>query len=226
MNELDHTTPPAWRTTPLVRVLISQILGFVIAFAGAVSTSALTGQTVHPLITLFAQGGVAAFIGHRMGLAKWWVPVQIILPPATLVATAWQVPPWIFLLIYVVMVLVYWNTARNRVPLYLTNRTTWAAMAELLPVQKGGQFLDIGCGIGGALLYLARQRPDMTFTGIESAPLPFILAWLRRLLSGARNVTLKYGDFWKEDLSRYDVAYAFLSPEPMSRLYEKAKAEM
>jgi SAM-dependent methyltransferase len=175
---------------------------------------------------LFAQGGVPAFIGHRMGLAKWWVPVQIILPPATLVATAWQVPPWIFLLIYVVMVLVYWNTARNRVPLYLTNRTTWAAMAELLPAQKGGQFLDIGCGIGGALLYLARQRPDMTFTGIESAPLPFILAWLRRLLSGARNVTLKYGDFWKEDLSRYDVAYAFLSPEPMSRLYEKAKAEM
>jgi SAM-dependent methyltransferase len=175
---------------------------------------------------LFAQGDVPAFIGHRMGLAKWWVPVQIILPPATLVATAWQVPPWIFLLIYVVMVLVYWNTARNRVPLYLTNRTTWAAMAELLPAQKGGQFLDIGCGIGGALLYLARQRPDMTFTGIESAPLPFILAWLRRLLSGARNVTLKYGDFWKEDLSRYDVAYAFLSPEPMSRLYEKAKAEM
>ena len=221
-----HTAPPSWWTTPLLRVLLSQILGFAIAFAGALSTTALTGQTIHPLVTLLVQGIVAGFIGHRMGLAIWWVPLQILLPPATLIATAWQVPPWIFLLIFIVMLLVYWNTARNRVPLYLTNKTTWAALNELLPVQKGGQFIDIGCGIGGALLYLARQRPDMTFTGIGSAPLPFLLSWLRRLLTGSRNVILKYGDFWKEDLSRYDVAYAFLSPQPMPRLYEKVVAEM
>ena len=66
----------------------------------------------------------------------------------------------------------------------------------------------------------------MTFVGIESAPLPFALAWLRRLLTSTRNLELKYGDFWKEDLSTYDVAYAFLSPEPMPRLFEKAKADM
>jgi hypothetical protein len=226
LNQPDHTAPPSWLRTPLVLLLLSQISGFIIAFAGAISTTALTGQTIHPLVTLLVQGVVSAFIGHRLGLARWWVPVQIILPPATLIATAWQVPPWIFLAVFVALLLVYWNTARNRVPLYLTNRTTWSALSELLPEEKGGRFVDIGCGIGGALLYMARKRPDMTFVGIESAPLPFALAWLRRLLTSTRNLELKYGDFWKEDLSTYDVAYAFLSPEPMPRLFEKAKADM
>jgi hypothetical protein len=226
VNEIDHSAPPAWRSTPLVRVLLSQFLGFSIAFAVAISTTALTDETIHPLITLVVQGALAAFIGHRLGLAKWWVPVQIILPPATLIATAWKVPPWIFLAIFIAMLLVYWNTARNRVPLYLTNRTTWAALEDLLPKEKGGRFTDIGCGIGGALFYLARQRPDMTFIGIESAPVPFALTWIRRLLTGTRNIDLKFGDFWKGDLATYDVAYAFLSPEPMPRLYEKVQAEM
>jgi SAM-dependent methyltransferase len=198
----------------------------VIAFAGAKSATALTDQTLHPLVILLVQGCVAALIGHRFGLAKWWIPVQIILPPATLIASAWQVPPWIFLIAFIVLLLVYWNTARNRVPLYLTNRTTWAALEDVLPQEKGGRFIDIGCGIGGALLYLARRRPDMTFVGIESAPLPFALAWFRRLATSTQNLELKYGDFWKEDLSNYDIAYAFLSPEPMPRLFEKARAEM
>ncbi len=226
MSELGHSAPPSWRTTPLVQVLLSQVTGFIIAFAGAITTTALTGQTIHPLMTLLVQGLVAAFVGHRLGLAKWWLPVQIVLPPATLIATAWKVPSWIFLVVFIVLLLVYWNTARNRVPLYLTNRTTWAKLAELLPPEKGGRFIDIGCGIAGQLIYLARQRPDMTFVGIESAPLPFALAWLRRLITSTRNLDLKYGDFWKEDLSSYDIAYAFLSPEPMPRLYEKAQAEM
>jgi len=137
------------------------VQGFAIAFAGALSAAALTGETIHPLITLLVQGIVAAVIGHRLSLAKWWVPVQIILPPAPLIATAWQVLPWIFLLVFVALSLVYWNTVRNQVPLYLTTRTTWVALAELLPEEKGGQFIDIGCGIGGALLYLARQRPSL-----------------------------------------------------------------
>jgi len=33
-------------------------------------------------------------------------------------------------------------------------------------------------------------------------------------------------DFWEENLSAYDVVYAFLSPVPMSELWQKAKREM
>jgi len=41
--------------------------------------------------------------------------------------------PWIFLLVFVALSLVYWNTVHNQVPLYLTTRATWVALAELLP---------------------------------------------------------------------------------------------
>ncbi|HJO87406.1 MAG TPA: hypothetical protein QF359_10620 [Rhodospirillales bacterium] len=91
--------------------------------------------------------------------------------------------PWIFLLVFVALSLVYWNTVHNQVPLYLTTRTTWVALAELLPEEKGGQFIDIGCGIGGALLYSRASTP------------PFELAWLRRFLTSTRNLKLIYGDF-------------------------------
>jgi predicted O-methyltransferase YrrM len=43
---------------------------------------------------------------------------------------------------------------------------------------------------------------------------------------GLANTYLKYGNFWDEDLSRYDMVYCFLSPEPMPALYRKACAEM
>ena len=126
---------------------------------------------------------VSAGLCHRLSLAKWWVPVQIILPPAPLIATTWQVLPWIFLLVFVALLLVYWNTARNQMPFCLTTRITWAALAELLPEEKGGQFIDIGCGIGGALLYSRASAP------------PFELAWLRRFRTSTRNLKLIYGDF-------------------------------
>ena len=58
-----------------------------------------------------------------------------------------------------------------------------------------------------------------------SAP-PFALAWLRRFLTSTRNLKLIYGDFWKEDLSGFDVTYVFLSPEPIPKLFDKIKTEM
>ena len=212
---------PSWLKIPILRVIASQIIGAAIAFGGALATSTAPGVGV-----LLAQGLIAAGIGHRFGLARWWIPVQIILPPAAMLVSRLPVPPWIFLAIFLCLLVVYWNSARTRVPLYLTNRTTWRALAELLPAQKGAAFLDIGSGTGGTLFYLAAQRPDMRFTGIESAPVPYLLSWLRLKLVRAPNVGIIYGDFWQCDLSDYDVAYAFLSPAPMPNIYAKAGAEM
>ncbi|MDP6175722.1 MAG: hypothetical protein QGF09_16285, partial [Rhodospirillales bacterium] len=133
---------------------------------------------------------------------------------------------WIYLLVFVCLVLVFWNSPRDRVPLYLTNRRTWEAVDGLLPQNPFFSFLDLGSGIGGLLLHLARRHPEARFAGIESAPLPFALAWLRLRLSGLANIELVRGDFWAEDLSRHDLIYAFLSPEPMPALGEKAKEQM
>src|SRR5262249_44405119 len=76
------------------------------------------------------------------------------------------------------------------------------------------------------VLALAKVRPDMIVEGIESAPFPFVVSWARRIVLGPSNAKIVYGDFWKRSLAGYDMIYAFLSPAPMSALYEKARAEM
>jgi len=99
-------------------------------------------------------------------------------------------------------------------------------------LRQGGLYLACALAIlalsaladGGLLLRLARARPDCQFTGIEHAPLTWLLAKLRSL--GRPNVTIRHGDFWAAPLTQYAVVYAFLSPAPMPRLWVKACTEM
>ena len=84
--------------------------------------------------------------------------------------------------------------------------------------------LDLGCGFGGVLRQLAGLRPDAKLDGVEIAPLPALVAWLR--LHGVSQCRVRRGDFWRLDLSQYDLVYAFLSPAPMAALWEKVRREM
>ena len=186
----------------------------------------IVGQTIPLPWILAAAGGIAAVLGHFWGLPRWWLPVNFLLPPVAAFASKAPVPAEIFLIVFVLLVLVYWNSARTRVPLYLTNPITWRALAGLTATESKDAFLDIGSGIGGAALFVARQRPDMKVSGIESAPIPFAISWVRWKLSGLENLKLIYGDMWTHDLGAYDMVYAFLSPAPMPDLYRKASQEM
>ncbi|MDP6573461.1 MAG: hypothetical protein QGI06_08130 [Rhodospirillales bacterium] len=217
---------PNRRFPPLIIALLAQLLAAALVFGAAALLAAAAGVRFPLLAMLAAQGAVAALLGARFGLANWWIPLHIALPPAAAAATTLPVPAWVYLAFFLVLLLVFWNSARERVPLYLSNRLTWSALARLLPDRSGIAFLDVGSGLGGTLAHLARQRPRGRFAGIESAPLLFALSWLRLRILGPANVRLAYGDFWKQDLSPYDVVYCFLSPEPMPALYRKACAEM
>ena len=75
----------------------------------------------------------------------------------------------------------------------------------------------------GALRLDGRDAP---FVGVESAPIPYLIAWTRAKTSGLANVEIRFGNLFKIDLAPFDVAYAFLSPEPMPALWTNAKAEL
>lgn len=210
---------------PLPAALLAQALGAALAFGFWWAMRALVGADVPILWILVMQGCVAAAVGVFFGLAAWWMPIQAALPPAAWWAKDLGVPGWVWLLLAAGLALVYWNSARGQVPLYLTNRTTRKALLDLLPPGPV-RVIDLGCGPAGTLLGLARARPDAAFTGVESAPPLVVLAWWRRMLGGARNAEILWADFWDLDLGSYDVVYAFLSPVPMARLFAKARAEM
>jgi hypothetical protein len=177
-----------------------------------------------PFLVAAIQGVSAFLVATLLSQPPWWRAIHLVFLPLVAGALQLDLPPWLYLLAFALLVSVYWRTFRGDVPLYLSNQATAKAALELLPARGGVRAVDLGAGTGGLLRHLAQGRPDGLFTGIELAPLPYLLT--RLATSDLPNCTVKRGDFWDDHLAAYDVVYAFLSPPAMPRLWQKARAEM
>jgi len=206
---------------PLRIALLAQCLGAVLAAGLALAfVPTLPGQ---PLALAATQGLLAALASHLLRGPVWWVPIHVGFMPLAVLALGLGLPSWVWLAAFVLLLLVFWRTDRSRVPLYLTNAIAADALASLLPAGPVA-VVDLGCGDGGLLRRLARARPDCRFVGFEHAPLPW--AWARLASHRLPNVEIRFGDFWTHPLGGYALVYVFLSPAPMPRLWDKARAEM
>lgn len=215
--------PPA---PPAFAALAVQAVAALTAAAIGVAAAAMAqGNALGFLQWALLQGIIAAAIGHRLGMAVWWLPIHLAFAPAlvTTLSFNWS-PPW-FLGAFLLLALVYGKTYRTQVPLYLSSRAAAEATARLLPRDGGFSFLDLGSGGGGLIRHLHQARPDGNYHGIEAALLPFLLS-LCRNLNAAHGCRISWGDFWIRDLAPYDVVYAYLSPAPMAALWRKARMEM
>jgi len=216
---------------PLARVLAAQILAFSL-----ISGAGWAGWTVFgwkpPLeAVIAAQSLFAMVLSYAFGLRRWWLGVQFALPVLAWASLALAAPSWVYLAVFVALLLVYSNASSERVPLYLSNRTTWAAISQMISAETVAQdrhdapsFVELGCGLGGAIAYLSKAHPDWRFVGVENAPGPYLISRLR--LIGRSNAQVEFKSLWDVDFGDFDVAYAFLSPAPMPRLIARANAEM
>lgn len=170
------------------------------------------------------QGLLAALLSAWLGLPRWWWPIQFFFPLLLLSGAAAAIAPLWWALAFLALAAVYWSTWRTRVPLFLSGRRAWEEVAALLPAQPV-RVVDIGSGLGGLVLYLARQRPDCELSGIEIAPLPWLYSWLRARLGGSRARFL-LGDYRGLDLQSVDVLFAYLSPAAMPALWESVQGRL
>jgi hypothetical protein len=210
---------------PSIAALLLQFAAFLLIWI----MIEITGTHASPLLLAWLCGLFAAIFSYFSGLAIWWLPIQLLFPPTLILMLRAGLPPNFFLVAFLISVLVYWGTFRTQVPLYLSSDKVWHALEHLLPAQKTGPgfaFMDLGSGLGGVLTHLANVRPDGSYTGVEAAPLPFLLSWLRIRLSGGHNSSVHWGNLWDCDLSQYEIVFAYLSPVPMEKLWHKARAEM
>lgn len=171
------------------------------------------------------QGVVALVFTWKLGMAPWWRVIQLLFPVAVLAALALALPPLFYLLVFLLLLGVYWSTYRTQVPLYNSGVAVWQAVERELPQRPGLNLIDIGSGLGGMALHLARVRPDARVTGIELAPLPWLLSRLRAKLAGSTANFIR-GDYETLDFSAYDMVFAYLSPAAMPGLWAKASREM
>lgn len=190
-----------------------------------VFSSDANNQTLWLLILSLVQGFLSAVVSAKCSLPKWWWMIQLLFWP--LLILGMHSPKLVALapIILVLLLLVFGGVFRHRVPLFLSSRMAVDTLSHLLPAMPGARVMDLGCGTGGLLCALKRKQPSLDVSGIEAAPIPWVLAWLRCRFSQAA-VKLHFGSFWDHDLSEYDVVYAYLSPAPMARLWQKISTEM
>lgn len=210
------------RIPPAIRFLAAQAA----AFALTLLLARLPAVAVHLAgwgwVALDA--ALAAALAAAFRLPWWWWPLAAALPWAVAAASGAAVPWWGWAAGLGALALVYGGGIATRVPLYLSNRAAVDELARLLPSTPGVRACDLGAGLGGPTLGLARRRPDAEVTGVEASPLPWLVCRLRG--AAVRNARMRFGDIFAHDLSAYDLVYAFLSPAPMPRLWERARAGM
>lgn len=208
------------RLPPALAALLAHLPGFVLAAA------LLTAGGELPLAVLISLVSIsAALLAWRWQLPLWWRYINLFFLPLlglTLYLqsrTASFDPNW-YLALFLLLVVTSIGAVRTRVPLYLSSPRAAEELAQRLPLH--GSVIDLGCGLGGPLARIRKLRIDAHLAGIEAAPLNWLIAKLR--MRAAADIRL--GSLWEADLGAYDIVYAYLSPAPMARLWEKARAEM
>lgn len=201
----------------MLRVILRALL---IQLLAALAVSFFIAPLAQPWWWACCQAALALLLASLLrlqGLARWQ---HAAFGPLLMLALWLALPPWVYLLAFVLTYAVSRNALTEQVPLYLSSRESTAALAAWLP--HGARVLDLGSGDGRVVLRLAQLRPDVQVTGVENAVLPWLYSRLRHVLAGRPgNARLCYGNFWQQDWAAFDVVHAFLSPVPMDRVWQQ-----
>ena len=203
--------------------LFIQLLVLLVVTLGVFLAPSLITPPYPYWVLVLIQATLAALISCKLGLPCWWRWIQFFIPVGLYVGVLINFNPLWALALFVVFWLVFANAFKERVPLYLTNNTTRQALKELIKRKRKIRFLDLGCGLGGNVAFMSQQRQVAESHGVETAPIPYLIS---KIITGFRGGRTFAMDMWKTELAYYDVVYAFLSPEPMPKLWEKVKEEM
>lgn len=101
-----------------------------------------------------------------------------------------------------------------------TKRRDYERIAKLINIKPGITLYDLGSGSGELLFYLSKKY-NIKCVGIEVAPLLFLYSRFKSIFY--KNVKIKYGDFFRFNLSEADVIYVFLLPKMYDKLKDKIR---
>lgn len=135
----------------------------------------------------------------------------------------------IFLLVIIISLILLswiWPPDSPWAPNWRTKKRTARAAFKLADVKKKDVVYELGSGEATALM-VAVDEFGARGVGIEIEPFRFLLSkftiWRRGL---NKDINLKRGNFYKENISDATVLYVYLVPQTLNRLIPKFKKEL
>lgn len=213
---------------PLIIAFLSEFVAAGVTVGAVQVYFSLFGNDMPLIFKLVIAGAVAGGVAYGLRATIVWCVFLALLPSFLVGALNLQLPIWVPLLGLAFLILIMRNSFSERVPLYLSNHKTLNLICGLVPKDAPVTMIDLGCGFAAVPIALARHNshPDSQFVGVENAPLPYLVARIQAWRAGDPRIQIRWQSLWAIDLGVYDLVYAFLSPHPMPRLFEKAQKEM
>lgn len=169
---------------------------------------------------------ISSLLSVPFQLPKWWPFIFIIFSLIFMSIHDHYIPLWIFPTLILLLAALNWNSFGDRVPLYLSNQQTVDALSLMIDKSIKGTVYDLGCGLGSAVIPLAELHPNRYFVGVETAPLPWLIAKLRVRMKGLDNIKIKRQSMWDCQIVDAAFVYIFLSPHPMNKIINKCNNEL
>ena len=210
---------------PVVLAFFVQIFSLSICLSMVIFFESRFTYSFPIYVFIFFQAALVAFFSFLLKMDWWWCAIQFFFPILILVFASSKIPPYYYLTAFIVLGLIYWSGFRTRVPYYPSKRSLLPVILDLLRQEESIKFIDIGSGLGGLLIELSNNEKKSQFTGIEIAPLPWMVSFLRGKF-GKNAVRFLFGNYENLHFSEYDVVFAYLSPAAMPALWRKVKREM
>ena len=231
VNKLRTLVRPNMRLVPATLAVFIQCAALltVAAIVWAMNFAAAAYLGMNLNITIFnlvlMQALLAATFSYLAGMASWWRWIHLCFPLAAWMMLQWHIPNAVYLVGFMISLSLFWTTFRTQVPFFPSRPVVWQQVARIIPQDSPVRLIDIGSGLGDMSMYMAKTRPDSQIEGIEIAPLPWMISFIRaKFRRSSARFTL--GNYQALDFANYDVIFAYLSPAAMRMLWDKASKEM
>ena len=114
--------------------------------------------------------------------------------------------------------------ARFMVPFVPTPMSIVRTMVTASKLKPRETVMDLGAGDGRLLILAKKTEPEIHAVGYEGSFFVWLLGKFKILLSG-KKIQWERKNFLKEDLSKADVIFTYLTISMMGTLFKKLKSE-
>lgn len=133
---------------------------------------------------------------------------------------------WIFYLIGFIFLASLAYAANAGAPWVPTWKKDFVRINRLANLKPGETFIELGCGNGRVCRAVAKQSPEAHIIGVELSLLQYLIACVQAKFSGCKNIEIKFGNAFSQDLKQVDVVYMFLMPETYQKIRSKLETDL